>query len=160
MSSTIPSQYRDRLISSSPVCDLCGYDEYVDALIIHHKDMNRDNSDPSNLIVLCANCHVRLHKLIQLLQQHKHLTPGEIYDQIKEAEVKERNKAGKPKRATRTEGCEESQSGATHSDTSSTDMSHHEAARKAGRRALLFKRYAELVRIYEGTEVKDKKPSR
>lgn len=151
---------RDQLISEAPFCDICGYSEHIDALVIHHKDMDRSNSDLSNLKVICANCHVRLHKIIQFLQQTRQLTPSEIYDQFREAEVKERNEAGRADRQIRTEGCEESQSGATHSDTSSQDMNHHEAARRANRKTTLFKRYAELVRIYEGTEVRDKKPRR
>lgn len=151
---------RDQLIAESPFCDLCGYNEHIDSLVIHHKDMDRRNNAASNLKVICANCHVRLHKIIQFLQNTRQLTPSEIYDQFKEAEVKGRNKAGKADGLTRTEGCEGSQSGATHSGTSRTDMNHHEAARRASRRSVLFKRYAELVRIYEGTEVRDKKPRR
>ena len=50
------------------------------------------------------------------------------FGKLRLAEVKERNEAEKPDTAIRTEGCEESQSGATHSGTSRTDMSHHEAA--------------------------------
>ena len=50
------------------------------------------------------------------------------FGKLRLAEVKERNEAGKPDTVARTEGCEESQSGATHSGTSRTDMSHHEAA--------------------------------
>lgn len=54
------------------------------------------------------------------------------------AETKLRNEAGNPDRATRTEGCEESQSGATHTGTSSTDMSRHEAATDKGILLSLF----------------------
>jgi hypothetical protein len=160
MIKNIRRQYRERLVAASPRCDICGYDRHLDALIIHHVNMDRSNSNPENLAVLCANCHVRLHKVIQFMQETQGLKAEDVYKIFKEAEVKERNEAGIPDRATRTEGCEESQSGATHSDTSSTDMSHHEAARKVDRRQLLFKRYAELVRIYKGTEVRNKKSSR
>ena len=44
------------------------------------------------------------------------------------AEVKSRNEAGTADRQTRTEGCGEPQSGATHTDRSRTDISRHEAA--------------------------------
>ena len=47
------------------------------------------------------------------------------------AEIKSRNEAGTSK-LTRTEGYEQSKSGATHSDTSYEDMSHHEAATESG----------------------------
>ena len=69
-----------------------------------------------------------LHKEIKRRQKSEQITAESVYNQVKEAEVKERNEAGNPDTATRTEGCEESQSGATHSDTSRTDMNHHEAA--------------------------------
>lgn len=44
--------------------------------------------------------------------------------------------------STRTEGCEESQSGAEHSGTFGPDMNHHEAA--ASELANRMKKYAEL----------------
>lgn len=60
------------------------------------------------------------------------------------AEVKERIKAGTPDKATRLEGLEESGSEATHSDTSSTDMSHHEAAPDK----MLYYKYNIYLKIY------------
>ena len=33
-----------------------------DVLIVHHKDRDRNNSDISNLEILCANCHMKEHK--------------------------------------------------------------------------------------------------
>lgn len=43
------------------VCNRCGYDENIAALVIHHKDRNRDNPSIDNLEVLCANCHAIEH---------------------------------------------------------------------------------------------------
>lgn len=37
----------------------CGYTG--PAIQIHHKDQDRTNSDPSNLAVYCANCHIEEH---------------------------------------------------------------------------------------------------
>ncbi len=43
-------------------CERCGYDEHPEILGVHHKDRNRKNNDPSNLEVLCPNCHSLEHK--------------------------------------------------------------------------------------------------
>lgn len=55
--------YRKQLIDNTehPQCVACGYDQFKDALIVHHLDMNRGNNDPDNLVVLCCNCHQVLH---------------------------------------------------------------------------------------------------
>lgn len=42
-------------------CQTCGKKEL---LIIHHKDRNDMNNNPDNLICLCNNCHLLLHKPI------------------------------------------------------------------------------------------------
>lgn len=34
----------------------------VELLQVHHKDKNRDNNSLENLIVLCANCYILVHK--------------------------------------------------------------------------------------------------
>lgn len=119
------------LSQRTAACQLCGFKQDSDALQIHHIDMDRSNNTQQNLIILCANCHAIFHT--RLKRAWKSLDNDKKQAVVKyfytyQAEVKERNKAGKPDRATRTEGCQEQQSGATHSDTSSPDMSHHEAA--------------------------------
>ncbi len=43
------------------ICERCGFDEHEAAIIVHHKDRNRNNNDISNLEVLCANCHAIEH---------------------------------------------------------------------------------------------------
>lgn len=43
------------------VCERCGYDQHEAAIIVHHKDRNRNNNDISNLEVLCCNCHAIEH---------------------------------------------------------------------------------------------------
>lgn len=43
------------------ICERCSYDKHPAAIIVHHKDKNRSNNDPSNLEVLCANCHAIEH---------------------------------------------------------------------------------------------------
>ena len=112
------------------ICSCCGYNTDIDAIQVHHLDLDRENNRQDNLVVLCANCHTIIHKRIKKMfsvWEDKKAGCIEEYHRWK-AELKERNEAGKPDRVTRTEGSEESESGATHSDTSSTDMNHHEAA--------------------------------
>lgn len=43
------------------ICERCGFDKHEGAIIVHHKDRNRDNGDISNLEILCANCHAIEH---------------------------------------------------------------------------------------------------
>jgi len=40
-----------------PKCFKCGYNEYKEALEVHHKDGNRENNQKENLVILCCNCH-------------------------------------------------------------------------------------------------------
>lgn len=44
-----------------PICERCGYDKHEAAIVIHHKDHNRENNKSENLEVLCANCHAIEH---------------------------------------------------------------------------------------------------
>lgn len=121
---------QDILKERGASCSICGYNAYEDALQIHHKDMDRTHNEASNLIVLCANCHAILHQRIKkswyLFGEDKLSGILDTLDKFT-AEVKHRNKAGTPDMATRTEGSEQSESGATHSGTSQADMNHHEA---------------------------------
>lgn len=41
-------------------CNSCG-DTDLEHLIVHHIDCNRSNGSISNLQILCANCHTKLH---------------------------------------------------------------------------------------------------
>lgn len=42
-------------------CAMCNLDEEC-CLHVHHIDGNRLNNDINNLIILCANCHNRVHR--------------------------------------------------------------------------------------------------
>jgi hypothetical protein len=54
--------YRRVIFAIKPkVCERCGYDKHEAAIIVHHKDRNRQNNDISNLEVLCAICHAIEH---------------------------------------------------------------------------------------------------
>lgn len=42
-------------------CAMCNIEEEC-VLQVHHIDKNRDNYSVDNLIILCANCHNRVHR--------------------------------------------------------------------------------------------------
>ena len=113
------------------ICQCCGYCQNVDALQLHHADMDRSHNNKDNLVLLCANCHQILHTRIKR-NWHMYTQPKVtcILQQLQsmQAEVKERNEAGTADRQTRTEGTQECVSGATRSSTSSSDMNCQEAA--------------------------------
>ncbi len=54
-------------------CQICGITD-LDLLVIHHKDGNRKNNARANLMVVCANCHWRIHKGI--LREYTALLKG------------------------------------------------------------------------------------
>lgn len=45
---------RQRGHSSIGVCEYCGREAEID---VHHRDKNRKNNDPFNLVRLCRWCH-------------------------------------------------------------------------------------------------------
>lgn len=50
--------YRGMVLATRPhVCELCGYDDDVDRLHVHHKDKDRSNNSPENLTLACVWCH-------------------------------------------------------------------------------------------------------
>ena len=56
------SIYRDLAIKHyGAKCSKCGY-SILEALQVHHLDRNRNNNNIYNLTVVCANCHVLIHK--------------------------------------------------------------------------------------------------
>lgn len=46
--------------NNEKICSKCGYSD-ARAIVIHHKDRNRENNNLENLEVLCANCHLIEH---------------------------------------------------------------------------------------------------
>jgi hypothetical protein len=51
---------RKHLIKSDTICEDC--QTQADVLEIHHKDKNRDNNKPNNLVILCKPCHAERHR--------------------------------------------------------------------------------------------------
>ena len=62
---TATRDYRSKVITGHDKCEACGYNLFQEALVVHHKDMDRRNNDTANLAVLCANCHAVLHGRIR-----------------------------------------------------------------------------------------------
>lgn len=48
---------RDYSFARTEACQRCGYSLHREILQVHHKDRNRANNDPANLVCLCPNCH-------------------------------------------------------------------------------------------------------
>lgn len=58
------TNYRGKVFGTSKrqkKCERCGYDQHEAAIIVHHRDRNRENNTDENLEVLCANCHAIEH---------------------------------------------------------------------------------------------------
>lgn len=90
MRSIARARYRS-ILTGADSCSLCGYTRYQNALVVHHKNMNRDDNDLTNLSILCANCHMHLHKDIRKRQKAQGITAEGVYLKHLEAESKERN---------------------------------------------------------------------
>lgn len=61
----IPRSLRTDLLSRCEgKCEKCGLNFYKEGVKphFHHIDGNPKNNKPSNLIVVCPNCHSKLHK--------------------------------------------------------------------------------------------------
>lgn len=42
-------------------CERCKFSDHPEILVVHHKDRNRGNNNPSNFEILCPNCHAIEH---------------------------------------------------------------------------------------------------
>lgn len=65
--------YRDKAFREYPnECSVCGWNEDIDILEVHHIDENRENNEIDNLILLCPICHRKLtnHKYV-LISRNK-----------------------------------------------------------------------------------------
>lgn len=55
------SSYRQKAFRNyEHKCAICGWNEDIDILEVHHIDSNRENNDLNNLIILCPTCHKKL----------------------------------------------------------------------------------------------------
>lgn len=66
------------LLRDNYECQKCGNTN--NNLIVHHIDGNDYNNTFDNLITLCNNCHLNLHRPSA---NHKH-TPGRVFENVKQ----------------------------------------------------------------------------
>lgn len=73
------------------ICDHCGLEVPRAELLVHHRDDNHDNDDPSNLGAMHRNCHTSHHlKGKQLSEEHIHnLSIGHIGNRVSNAKLSE-----------------------------------------------------------------------
>jgi hypothetical protein len=60
--------YRDLFNTEEFVCRRCNYKEFINSVVIHHINENRDNNNKENLIPLCMCCHHALHQKLWKLE--------------------------------------------------------------------------------------------
>ena len=53
------AQRINELILQKNKCEVCGSKNNLD---VHHKDENPSNNNPSNLLVVCRSCHMKIHR--------------------------------------------------------------------------------------------------
>lgn len=57
---TLPHTIRKKIVAMVGECQSCGYKEVLD---LHHIDGNKFNNHPDNHVILCPNCHAKIHRL-------------------------------------------------------------------------------------------------
>lgn len=64
--------YRRVALENQPdCCALCGKREWTGKEPhIHHKDKNRKNNKIENLLVVCAKCHGKIHRILRIHNSH------------------------------------------------------------------------------------------
>ena len=64
--------YREMMLRSKKKrhihCTRCGFND-IRALLVHHKDRNRENNALKNLVWLCHNCHYLVHHYKEELEK-------------------------------------------------------------------------------------------
>jgi hypothetical protein len=61
-------------------CRSCGVNVYCSKLgHVHHIDGNKQNCDPSNLMLLCATCHNAVHSRIGLISPYIEMLKSKLY---------------------------------------------------------------------------------
>lgn len=53
-------------------CEICGYHPFFKrALQVHHRDEDKSNNSPENLMTVCSNCHAELHGFLHEVGDYK-----------------------------------------------------------------------------------------
>ena len=123
------ANYRSVVITGNDSCSICGYNKHQEALQVHHIDRDRTNKNPDNLVIICANCHSYIHrKIMTILKEHGTVDPKKVYDDVREAEVKLRNEAGKPTGQPEPKATSNGSQGQSVVAGPTQDISYQEAA--------------------------------
>lgn len=56
----LPHTFRKKIVELVAKCQCCGYDEVLD---LHHINENHHDNRPENHLVVCPNCHAKIHRL-------------------------------------------------------------------------------------------------
>lgn len=56
----LPRTWRNIIVKTVGFCQICKETEVLD---LHHLDNDNTNNTPSNLVVICPNCHAKIHRL-------------------------------------------------------------------------------------------------
>jgi len=98
------------IVASSGRCVCCG----DAAVLVHHRDGNRANNDPKNLLALCRSCHAWMHtsernytlsaEERRKMADHarRFISPEIARLRSKKREANKRRRAGQPETLTRT----------------------------------------------------------
>lgn len=63
---SLPTDWKYYILNLVGKCQSCGYSDVLD---IHHKDGNHHNNEPHNHVVLCPNCHAKIHRLGKTVEE-------------------------------------------------------------------------------------------
>jgi transposase/uncharacterized protein YlaI len=66
MESELPSSVALAIRNIIGECQACGFDEVLD---LHHINEDRQDNRPTNHIILCPNCHAKIHRLGKTVQE-------------------------------------------------------------------------------------------
>lgn len=58
----LKTSMKDGIESYQVVDKTCGMCGHVGIYEVHHVDRNHNNNQPSNLLILCPNCHAEVHR--------------------------------------------------------------------------------------------------
>jgi len=90
------SLQKELLLRCKGKCELCGLDLHKSRVKphFHHRDGNPSNNKPSNLIVLCPNCHTKVHSRLEKTRRkrrrsrRKGVSPLDVLKEVEDSIIK------------------------------------------------------------------------
>jgi hypothetical protein len=75
--------YRDIAIEAhGQKCEHCQYNERKELLDVHHIDSDRNNNEPSNLMVLCVMCHAAVTRRLAKIEDRVLIWVDEKFESL------------------------------------------------------------------------------